>query len=101
MAVKALKRHGHPVIAIGLREGEIESIPIIRTPPQDIDIDTVTLYVGAERQSVFYEYLTGLKPRRVIFNPGAENDELAGQLSRQNVEVLEACTLVMLSTGQF
>ena len=101
MAVKALKKHGVPVIAVGLREGEIDNIPVVRELPLNIDIHTVTMYVGAGRQPEFYDYLVRLRPGRVIFNPGAENDELAEMLSRQNIEILEACTLVMLSTGQY
>jgi len=100
-AVVALNRHGHRVIAIGLREGFIEDIPVVKELPLDADVDTVTMYIGAPRQSEYADYLVSIKPRRVIFNPGAENSELAEKLAENGVEVLEACTLVMLATGQY
>ena len=100
-AVEALRRSGYPVIAIGLREGYIGDVPVSREMPLDRTVDTVTLYVGAERQVAYYDYLAKLRPGRVIFNPGAENDELAVKMSEMGVEVIEACTLVMLATGQY
>jgi uncharacterized protein len=100
-AVAALEQHGHPVIAIGLREGKIGNVPVLTGPPEGEIIDTVTLYVGAGRQEGFYEYLMRIHPRRVIFNPGTENDELAGKLTGMGIDVIEACTLVMLATGQY
>jgi predicted CoA-binding protein len=65
------------------------------------NIDTVTMYVGAKNQPQFYDYIINLQPRRVIFNPGSENDEFEKMLQQKNIEVEEACTLVLLSTGQF
>jgi uncharacterized protein len=65
------------------------------------DIDTVTVYVGAQNQPPFYDYLLSLKPRRVIFNPGAENPEFETKLRENDIEVLSACTLVMLSVGNY
>jgi hypothetical protein len=100
-AVQALIHNGYQVIAIGLREGFIGEVPVQKELPEGIKIDTVTLYLGAGRQNAYYDYLIRLSPRRVIFNPGAENDELAGMLSAKGIETLEACTLVMLSTKQY
>ncbi|MFZ5430660.1 MAG: CoA-binding protein [Bacteroidota bacterium] len=100
-AVRALKQNGYPVVAIGLREGFIDDVPVQKDLPEGVKIDTVTLYVGAGRQNPYYDYLMRIGPRRVIFNPGAENDELAGMLSAKGIETLEACTLVMLSTKQY
>ncbi len=100
-AIKALLQHKHNVIAIGLREGRIGDVLISRDIPVVNNIDTVTMYIGAARQKPYYDYLVNLKPRRIIFNPGAENDELAEILSANEIEVLEACTLVMLANEQY
>jgi uncharacterized protein len=64
-------------------------------------IDTVTMYVGPSLSSKMSDDLLRLKPRRVIFNPGSENPELQAKLAHEGIEVVEACTLVMLRTGQF
>lgn len=100
-AIKALQQHKHNVIAIGLREGSIDDVLISRDLPVGKNIDTVTMYIGAARQKPYYDYLVNLKPGRVIFNPGAENDELSEMLLVNKIEVIEACTLVMLATGQY
>jgi len=64
-------------------------------------IDTVTLYLGPERQREYYDYILSLKPKRIIFNPGTENDELAALAEANGIETVEACTLVMLSIGNY
>lgn len=101
MAIHALRKHGHEVVAVGLREGQVADVRIIKEHPHFADIHTVSMYVGKDRQDVYYDYLLSIRPQRVIFNPGAENDELEGILRENGIEVLEACTLVMLSTNQF
>jgi predicted CoA-binding protein len=65
------------------------------------DIDTITLYLGPERQREYYDYILSLKPKRIIFNPGTENDELAALAETNGIETVEACTLVMLSIGNY
>ncbi len=100
-AIESLRFHNHEVVAIGLREGEVAGVPIQKEFPDDNDIHTVTMYVGAANQSAYQEWLLKLNPQRVIFNPGAENPELQSLLEENGVEVLEACTLVMLATGQY
>ena len=69
--------------------------------PEIPDVDTVTLYVGSERQTPYYEYLLRLKPRRIIFNPGTEHPDLAAHAQAQGIETVEGCTLVMLSIGAY
>jgi len=101
MAVKRLKQHQKEVEAVGLRNGEIDGVSIQKGHPEMDDVHTVTMYVGARNQPSLYDYILSLKPERVIFNPGAENPELKRKLLDQGVEVLEACTLVMLSTGDY
>ncbi len=100
-AAKSLAQHGHTVALVGLRAGDIDGAPI-QTGLPDLDgIDTVTMYVGAENQAGYVDYLKHLAPRRVIFNPGAENPALARQLQQAGIETVEGCTLVMLSVGTF
>lgn len=101
LAVHSLRRHNYKVVALAKREGKVADI-IIQTDTGKIgDIHTVTLYIGPERQPEYYEFLIQLNPKRVIFNPGTENSELAELLENNGIETLEACTLVMLNTGQF
>ena len=101
LAINSLKRHGHEVEAIGLKPGMVNEIPIQTGKPELHDIDTVTLYIGPARQPEMYKYITGLKPRRVIFNPGTENAEFEQMLNKNGIETEEACTLVLLNTGQY
>lgn len=101
LAVQKLNAHQHPVIALGKRTGTIGNT-VIETEHKSFDnIDTVTLYLNPVRQKEYYDYILSLHPKRIIFNPGAENDELAELASARGIEVEEACTLVMLSTGQY
>jgi hypothetical protein len=64
-------------------------------------IDTVTVYLAPEKQTPVIRDILAVRPRRVIFNPGAENPEAAAILARHGIAVVEACTLVLLTTGQF
>jgi predicted CoA-binding protein len=101
MAVKKLRAHGHTVAAIGGKPGQVGDVAIITGTPALENIDTITMYLGAARQPDYYSYILSLKPRRIIFNPGAENDELAALAAQHNIETMEACTLVLLSTAQY
>ncbi len=100
-AVRMLREYDHEVAAIGLREGSIGDVPIVTGTPALTGIDTVTLYVGPQRQDDLIPYIVGLHPRRVIFNPGTENPEFQQTLRKEGIEPVEACTLVMLRTGQY
>lgn len=100
-AVQSLVNHNQPVVAVGIRKGEIAGVTIQTGHPEIADVHTVTLYVGRSGQPDLYDYILSLKPRRVIFNPGTENPELAKLLHKNGVEVTEACTLVLLSTNQY
>lgn len=88
-------------MALAKREGKVADITIQTDTEKIGNIHTVTLYIGPERQPEYYEFLIQLNPKRVIFNPGTENSELAEILEKNGIETLEACTLVMLNTGQF
>ncbi len=100
-AVKLLSRNGHPVVALGIREGKIEDIEIIKGKPQVSDIHTVTMYIGPARQPEYYDYILSLNPKRIIFNPGTENPELKQIVEEKGIETVENCSLVMLNTGLF
>jgi len=101
MAVHALRNHNHEVVALAKREGKVSDVSIQTEFPINEDIHTVTMYVGSKHQAEYYKLLLELKPDRVIFNPGAENFELADMLESNGIETIEGCTLVMLGTGQF
>jgi predicted CoA-binding protein len=101
MAVRSLLRHNKEVVAVGLKEGEIEGVKILSGKPAIENVDTVTMYVGPQNQKDFYDYVLSLKPKRIIFNPGAENEELEKLAAKNGIEVVEACTLVMLSIGNY
>jgi predicted CoA-binding protein len=101
MAVSSLNMHGQEVVAVGLKDGKIGNIPITKERKFIPDVDTVTLYVGPRNQPDWYDYILSLKPKRIIFNPGAENPELASLARKNGIEVTEACTLVMLSIGNY
>ncbi len=100
-AIHALRQHGHPVVAVGLREGTVEDVSLVKAIPAGAKVDTVTMYLNEDNQAEWEEQLIGLHPRRIIFNPGAENAAFAKKAEAAGIETLEACTLVMLSTGQF
>lgn len=101
MAIHRLLKHGHSVVALGLKRGVVSGVEILTARPMLSDVDTVTLYVGPQRLHVDHEYILSLKPRRVIFNPGTEDPGFEDSLRNAGVEVVEGCTLVMLSTGQY
>lgn len=101
LAVEKLRRYGHPVVAIGKKTGHIADTGIITGQPAEADVDTVTLYLNPALQRQYYDYILSLKPRRIIFNPGTENPELRQLAEENQIKPLEACTLVMLGTGQY
>lgn len=101
MAAVRLKEHGVDFIPLGLKSGVVAGKEILTGKPDMKNIHTVTMYINPERQKDYYEYIFSLQPKRVIFNPGTENEDLAKQLESKGVEVVEGCTLVMLGSGQF
>lgn len=100
-ATLSLKKYGHPVFPVGIHKGEIGNEVILTDKPQLTDIDTVTLYVGPKNQETWIPYILGLKPKRIIFNPGTENPVLETAAEKQGIECVIGCTLVMLSVGQY
>jgi predicted CoA-binding protein len=101
-ALRMLMSHGHtaiPVSKLGRDILGLTGYASLRAIPEPID--TVTLYLRPEKQAPVVQDILAVKPRRVIFNPGAENPEAAETLSRSGITTIEACTLVLLTTGQF
>ncbi len=100
-AIKSLRVHGHPVIAFGQRAGVVEDVQIETNWNSDWDVDTVTLYLNPQRQAEYEDKIIALKPKRVIFNPGTENPEFMNRLQSKNIFPEVACTLVLLSIGNY
>jgi hypothetical protein len=102
-AAERLTTAGHEIVPMGIKKGEVfgEEILDIRQSPKVADVDTVTLYLGPQHQPEYYAYLIGLKPKRIIFNPGTENPELVKKAQAAGIETEYACTLVMLGSGEY
>lgn len=101
-AVKMLGEHGHTPIPVHPKGHEVLGITAVKSL-DDIKepVDTLTMYVGPKVSDGELDRILKLNPRRVVFNPGAENSDLAGKLKDAGIEVIEACTLVLLQTKQF
>ena len=101
LAINRLRGKGHPVVAIGQRRVVAGDVAIETEKKPFEGVDTVTLYLNSTRQKEYYDYILSLHPKRIIFNPGAENDELFALAQANGIQAMEACTLVLLSTGSY
>lgn len=101
LALLRFQAGGYPVVAIGKRKAIVGNIPIETEKKDWNEIDTITLYLNATHQKEYYDYILSLKPKRIIFNPGAENEELKNLAKNNSILPIEACTLVLLSTNQY
>jgi len=103
LAAEMLTEYHHEIVPVGIKKGEVfgKAILEIQTRPAVQDVDTVTMYIGAQHQPEHYQYILSLKPKRVIFNPGTENNEFEKMVERSGAEAIEACTLVMLRSRQY
>jgi len=103
LAAGMLTEYKHDIVPIGIKKGEVygQQILSIYEHPAVKDVDTVTLYIGPHHQPEHYDYIMSLNPKRVIFNPGTENQEFENELEKKGVEAIEACTLVLLRSGQY
>ena len=101
LAIKRLVAHQHPVVAVGRNNTKVGDVNIYKDHVAEGGIDTVTLYLNPKNQVEYYDYILNLKPKRIIFNPGTENDDLIAKAKENNIETFIGCTLVMLSTGQY
>ena len=100
-AIRKLISYKHTVVSLGLRKSEVESVEILTGFPDFKDIHTVTMYVGPAKQPEYYDFILGLNPSRIVFNPGTENDEFTQMAQEKGIEVVEHCTLVMLVDGLY
>jgi uncharacterized protein len=101
LAINRLREHDHPVIGVGKRPALVADVTVQEKTTPITDLDTVSIYLNKDNQKNYYDYILSQHPRRVIFNPGAENPEFEMMLADKGIKVLEACTLVLLATGQF
>jgi predicted CoA-binding protein len=101
LAANRLQAKGHKIFQIGKKPGVVAGEKIEQGKPDFLNIDTVTLYLNPANQKEYYNYILDLKPKRIIFNPGTENPELEELAESKGIETVEACTLVMLSIGNF
>lgn len=101
LALQDLLSHGHPVVAIGKSPARNAGVAIQTGMPYMEDLHTVSVYLNARNQKPYEDYVISLKPRRVIFNPGAENPLWEARLLDRGISVHRACTLVMLRTGAY
>ena len=103
LAADLLTEKGHEIVPIGIKSGSVSGVEIldIHQKPQIQGIHTITLYIGPQRQPDWYDYLLSLKPERIIFNPGTENETFNALARQHDVDTEEACTLVLLRLGAY
>jgi predicted CoA-binding protein len=103
LAANMLKEYDHEIVPVGIRNGSVGGVPIadIHQRPAIPDVDSVTLYIAPRHQPPLYDYIIGLKPKRIIFNPGTENEEFEKLAEEKGIEATQACTLVLLRSNQF
>ncbi|MCB9013414.1 MAG: CoA-binding protein [Bacteroidales bacterium] len=99
--IESLVRNNRHVIALGKRTGLIEGIEIMKGEPALKNIHTVCLYINPENQEKAFPYILSLLPKRIIFNPGTENTKFMNLAREKGIEVIAACSLIMLSTGKY
>jgi predicted CoA-binding protein len=103
LAAQMLSQYDHEFVPVSIKTGEVfgREILDLRKKPTIENVDTVTMYVGTRNQAEWIDYILSLNPNRIIFNPGTENDEFGRRAEERGIEALEACTLVMLRSGQY
>jgi len=101
-AIKLLKQHGHNIIPIHPNLSDINGLSVVANLSNIHDkVDTLTLYIGAERSKLLIDEIIALKPKRIIFNPGTESKKLVKKLSQAKIPFIHNCTLIMLETNEF
>jgi len=100
-AVKALIRLEYEVVALGKKAGDIMGVEIQTGMPPIEDVDTIILYLGASAQEEYYDYMIGLKPSRIIFNPGTHNEEFIEICKKQGIDPVVDCALIMLNSDTY
>ena len=100
-AIQRLRKLNFDVCALGLYKGEIMDVKIRTQPLNFKNIHTVSIYLRYQNQFQYLNYLISLNPKRVIFNPGSENEVLMNKLKEKKIRCENSCTLVLLSTNQY
>lgn len=101
-AVRLLIENGHRVFPVNPGLKEVEGLPSYASLADIPEpVDTVTLYVSRKISSKIKDEILTAAPRRIIFNPGAENADVRVAAEQKGITTIEACTLVMLKTSQF
>ncbi len=101
-AMKMLLEYGHtPIPVASAVDSILDKKAYARVSDVTEQIDTIAMYIGPARQAGIFAQIIDLKPKRVIFNPGTENPAEYPRLKAAGIEPIEACTLVLLRTGQF
>lgn len=101
LAILKFIENNYEAVGIGLEEGQIGQIKIHLGMPRFVNIHTITIYMNAQNQEAYYDYIVSLNPKRVIFNPGTYNLKLQDILMDHAIKFENACTLVLLGTQQF
>jgi hypothetical protein len=99
--VKSLIRHGHEAVPVGKKDGKIEGIDILLGKPEIPGVHTITIYLSPDNQKEYYDYILALNPSRIILNPGTHNQELIDLAKGKGIEVVNDCTLILLSGDSF
>ncbi len=101
-AANLLRQHGHDVVLVGIKKGNVVGMEIQQDKNSiPKNIDTITLYLGPQHQEAWFDYILKVNPKRIIFNPGTENEALELLAQEHNIAIEQACTLVLLHTGQY
>jgi len=101
IAINRLAEKGIATQAFGLQVGVINGVEISTNLDNIQNIHTITLYLNPKRQEAHYNDIINLQPLRVIFNPGTENPTFYRLLEKNGIDVVIACTLVLLATNQY
>jgi predicted CoA-binding protein len=101
ICINELVEYNFPISAVGLRKGNVAGVEIQTGQPEIDGVHTITLYLGPQNQSQYYDYILNLHPNRLIFNPGTWNPELADLAGNSGILVESKCTLMMISGGYF
>lgn len=101
-AIKLLERYGHNIIPVHPKLTDIDGLSVVENL-SDINetVDTLTLYIGADRSKLLLNEIIELKPKRVIFNPGTDSEILTERLLQEEITFIHDCTLIMLETNRF
>ena len=100
-AIQLLVKHQIEVVPMGVKPGFVANLLIVSPLIVQVNIHTITLYLGASKQEPYYDFILKINPKRVLFNPGTENPKLAKLLNEKGILWENACTLVLLSTNQY